>query len=184
MHIDQIYFSFFFPFWPQFPYVLFMWSIVLPQDVLAVMELYHFCKNESLSNRNLNYDRWNWDIRIVLNLSLAKAWSVLGLVSREILHSLLHCCYKTSLIFTFPIKRMKSNESTQNINNSWLSTLVIVIYPLPPPVDNCTEDRQSFSILPYFKWGEISFCYWAKWNSLNLTFLKVIPTVNVLPDSE
>lgn len=95
---------------------------------------------------------------MVLNLSLAKTLFVLGLLSREILHSLLHCCYKTSLIFTFPINRRKLKESTQNIIDKWLSTLFLVIYlssppppnvPCPPPylVDNCIEDRQSFSVL-------------------------------------
>lgn len=50
--------------------------------------------------------------------------------------------------------------------------------PCLPPADNCIEDRQSFSILLYFKWGEIPFCFLArgKSNSLNLIFLKVIPT--------
>lgn len=76
---------------------------------------------------------------MVLNLSLAKTLFVLGLLSREILHSLLHCCYKTSLIFTFPINRRKLKESTQNIIDKWLSALFLVIYlsstpnsPLPP----------------------------------------------------
>lgn len=128
MHIDQMYFGLFFPFWLQFPYVLFMWSIEPSQNVLAVMELNRFCKNESLNNRKLNYGRWNWDIRIVLNLSLKKDWSVSGLFSREILHSLLHCCYKASLVFTFSIKRRKLKESTQNINICWLSTFFMVIY--------------------------------------------------------
>lgn len=119
----------FFPFWLQFPYVLFMWSVEPSQDVLAVMELNSFCENESLNNRKLNYDRWNWIIRIVLNLNLTKAWSVSGLLSREILHSLLYCCCKASLIFTFPIKRRKLKESTQNINNGWLSTFLIYLLP-------------------------------------------------------
>lgn len=155
----------FFPFWPQFPYVLFIWSTELPQGVLAVTELNSFCKNESLSNRNLNYDRWNWDIRIVLNLNLAKAWSLLGLLSRGIFHSLLHCCYKTSLILPSPSRQGSWREALrisimvgQVLCWWWFTSL--------PSVDNWIKDRQSFSILHYFKLGEMSFCYWAqgKWN--------------------
>lgn len=89
VHIDLIHFHFFFPFWPQFPCVLFMWSTEPPQDALAVTELNSLWKNESLNNRNLNYDRWNWDIRIVLNKVLLKPGLYLDYSARK---TFIACC--------------------------------------------------------------------------------------------